>query len=120
MARLTLDPLPAGVGPVAPSAARGGFADDADLAELIALFVADLSGLAREIELALAAEDRDQLGECCRRVHVAARGYGFTTVSRAARRVTELVDGGDCSEVLRESVGELVTRMRQIATVDGA
>jgi len=100
------------------ASARGDFADDADLAELIDLFLADLPGLGRAIEQALESDDPVRLTELSRVVGRAARGYGFAGVAAAAAGVERSIVTGDPPGRFRGRALKLIQQMRRTAQAE--
>ena len=68
--------------------------DDPDMQALAAEFAAVLPERIDEIVDALAAADRDGLRRCAHRLKGAAGGYGYPTISTAARELEEAADHG--------------------------
>ena len=86
------------------------FADDEDLLELVEMFVEELPQRASSIEKALAETDFVTLQTLAHQLKGAAGGYGFPTISDAARTLEETckVDG---------DLEKLTAQAQQIANI---
>ena len=66
---------------------RSSFADDADMAELVAIFVEDAPIKIERLSNALDSQNWDQVRVFAHQLKGAAAGYGFTPLSDLAREL---------------------------------
>ncbi len=82
-------------------------AGDADLAELLAQFVATLGERVAAMEASLAAGDFGRTAALAHQLKGAAGGYGFPTITDAAKRLEALVRRADDAEGARAELSDL-------------
>jgi HPt (histidine-containing phosphotransfer) domain-containing protein len=79
-----------------PSAALvSELADDDDMLELVEMFVGDLPGKVAAIEKAIDGRDLETLGVMAHQMKGAAGGYGFPTMTDAARLLDASMKAGE-------------------------
>jgi len=79
----------------APDALVSELAGDADLAVLVAQFVAELPARVTALHTALANEDRDSLARLAHQLKGSADGYGFPSITQAAQEVEAHARAGE-------------------------
>ena len=84
------------------------FADDPEFAEILAPFIKELPKRVSELIAALSAADMDSLAALAHRLKGAAGGYGFPSITEAARKVEHSSKAKSEIETLRGEVHSLV------------
>jgi len=89
---------------------RSEFADDPEMVELVAMFVAELGERVERIGAALDAEDWKALSSLAHQLKGAGGGYGFPSISESAARLEGTLkdDQADDLDALRGRVDELI------------
>jgi HPt (histidine-containing phosphotransfer) domain-containing protein len=99
-----------------PSPLRSEFADDADMVELVGLFVSELGDRISRLEAGLAQNRLNDLRTLAHQLKGAAGGYGYPEVSRLAgvleNQLLDAREGRDLPSV-NKSVHELVSICRR-------
>ncbi len=90
-------------------------ADDPDMAELIEEYLSELPDRVRALEQACAEEDLDMLTRLTHQIKGSTGGYGFPTISEAAREVEALAKVGKAVPQLTASVEALTNLCRRAA-----
>ncbi len=90
-------------------------AGDPDLAELVEAYVSDLPTRVRAIEQACVEEDLGTLTRLVHQLKGSAGGYGFPTITEAAREAEELAKVGTAMPQLDASVETLTNLCRRAA-----
>ena len=90
-------------------------ADDPDMAELIEEYLSELPDRVRALEQACAEEDLDMLTRLAHQIKGSAGGYGFPTITEAAREAEALAKVGKAVPELTASVEALTNLCRQAA-----
>ncbi len=88
-------------------------ADDADMCELVTLFVDEIPQRISAIEAALAAYDLQSLQRLAHQLKGAAAGYGFPAIGAAAGAV-EIAIGINCSDRIVKHTGRLLAMCRLV------
>jgi HPt (histidine-containing phosphotransfer) domain-containing protein len=86
---------------------RSEFADDPDMAGIIALFVSELPSRVSSMQSALDSGDFAQLRVLAHQLKGAAGGYGFPKLGEAAALVDQGIKDGCDANVIRSRVGML-------------
>lgn len=86
---------------------RSEFADDPDMADIVALFVGELPRRLADMHRALGAGDLEQVRVFAHQLKGAAGGYGFPKLGEAAALVDQGVKEGCDANVVRSRVGML-------------
>ncbi len=93
---------------------RSVYAGDADMAELIELFVGEMPDRIAMLNDALADNDLEMLAGFAHQIKGAGGGYGFPDITAASRRVEDLArDESSDVDAVRRSVDELVDLCRR-------
>ena len=100
-----------------PTLLLSELADDPDMAELLEQFLADLPGRVDAIGVALDDNDQAHVASLAHQLKGAAGGYGFPTISDAARTLESGARLANDTTELRASLTVLLARAR--AAVDG-
>jgi len=105
------DPAPA-AGPI-----YSEFRDEADMLELIELFVEDMEGRVESLRTALDDADWRKLTTLAHQLKGASGGYGFAPVGEAAGKLEETLREGELDDIDRlraqtDEVIELCNRVR--------
>ncbi len=90
-------------------------AGDPDMADLVEEFVSELPARAQAIEQACAEESLDTLTRFAHQLKGSAGGYGFPTITEAARVAEELARAGTVVPQLTASVATLTNLCRRAA-----
>ena len=90
-------------------------AGDPDMAELVEEYVSDLPARIQALEQACAEEDLDVLTRLTHQIKGSAGGYGFPTITEAAREAEALAKAGEAVPELTASVKALTDLCRQAA-----
>ena len=85
------------------------FCNDADMMELVEMFVDELPDKAAAMEKAFNDQDLDELRRLSHQLKGAAGGYGFPTITDAAKVVEADVRAEEALEKLAQEVKELVS-----------
>ncbi len=85
------------------------FCDDADMVELVEMFVNELPDKAAAMEKALVDRNLEELRRLSHQLKGAAGGYGFPTITDAAKVVEADAQVEDALERLAQEVKELVS-----------
>ena len=94
-------------------------ADDPDMSQLVNEFLSDLGPKVRGMTESLSANRLDELAKLAHQLKGAGGGYGFPTISDAARQVEQLAKAEPDLEQIHLAVGEL-NRICQQAIAGGA
>lgn len=86
---------------------RSDFADDPDMAEIVALFVSELPQRMAAMQAALAGNDIERLRTLAHQLKGAAGGYGFPKLGEAAALIDRGIKEGCDGNVLRSRLGML-------------
>ena len=86
---------------------RSEFADDPDMAGIIALFVSELPSRVAAMQSALSSGDFAQLRVLAHQLKGAAGGYGFPKLGEAAAMVDRGIGDGCDHNVIRSRLGML-------------
>ncbi|MFQ5410855.1 MAG: Hpt domain-containing protein [Phycisphaerae bacterium] len=78
--------------------------DDADMVELVEMFVEELPQRVAGLEAAIQQGDLDALSTIAHQLKGAAGGYGFPTITDAARRLEESTKAHEELDTLTEEV----------------
>ncbi len=78
--------------------------DDADMVELVEMFVEELPQRAASMKDAIEQQDLDALCRIAHQLKGAAGGYGFPTITDAARDLEQAVKANEALEKLTEEV----------------
>ena len=89
------------------STLRSEFADDPDMAGIVALFIHELPQRLGAMHVALAAANHEQLRMLAHQLKGAAGGYGFPKLGEAAALIDQAVRVGNDDNVIRSRVGML-------------
>ena len=92
---------------VSHDALLSDLADDPDLAELVAHFVSSLDGKMANLRARFASSDMSELAMLAHQLKGAGGGYGFPTISEAARRLETSVKEGEAREGIATALNEL-------------
>lgn len=90
------------------------FAADFDMAELIEMFVNELSDRVAVLESACSTQRREELRHAAHQLKGAAGGYGFAEVTSRAARVEDCIRDGVAEEEICTAVQELTSLCRRI------
>ncbi len=90
-------------------------ADDPDMAELVAEYLSELPARVQALEQACAEEDLDTLTRLAHQLKGSAGGYGFPTITEAAREAEALAKVGKAVPQLTASVETLTNLCRRAA-----
>jgi HPt (histidine-containing phosphotransfer) domain-containing protein len=91
------------------------FADDADMIELIDLFVAELKQRVEQIQAAFESSDTDTLRTLTHQLKGSGGGYGFPMLTACAAAVEQQIMSGACDTVaLGRSVDELIELCKRV------
>ncbi|MFO0974473.1 MAG: Hpt domain-containing protein [Phycisphaerae bacterium] len=96
-------------------------AGDPEMADLLEMFVAELPDRVRALQAALAASDMTTLQRLAHQLKGAAGGYGFPTITDAARTLEMSVKAQRSVEELRRDtavLADLCQRARSAVTGD--
>lgn len=91
------------------------FADDADMLELVEMFVSELPERVSALQNALKAQDIANLARTAHQLKGAAGGYGFPTITDAAAELEKCAKAADQIDKLAQevkNVADLCTRAR--------
>ena len=88
-------------------------AGDLDMADLVEEFVSELRTRAEAIEQACAEENLDTLARLAHQLKGSAGGYGFPTITQAAREAAELAKAGTAAPQLTAAVEALANLCRR-------
>jgi len=88
------------------------FAGDADMVELIELFVDELPQRAQQLNQAFQAQDWNTMATLAHQLKGAGGGYGFPQITEAAFHVEQNARAQDTQE-LTESLGQLIALCRR-------
>ena len=91
------------------------FADDPEMAELIALFLDELAATVRNIQQAVIDTQLDVAAYLAHQLKGAAGGYGFPTITDAARDVETHARSGQDMHALHQSIEALSRLCRRSA-----
>ena len=91
------------------------FANDEEMAELVERFTAALPAVARRLEEALAADDREAIRRTAHQLKGSAGGYGFPTLTAAAGRLEARAREGEAPGAALADVTDLCRRARSRA-----
>jgi CheY-like chemotaxis protein len=83
------------------------FADEPDMLELIDCFLSELPERLREIESADGEQNLAVLASLAHKLKGAAGGYGYSTITEAARTLEQRARASDGVEAIRRAVAEL-------------
>lgn len=115
-------PLPPSVQSAATPATplRSTFADDADMREIVEMFVSDMPGKIQSLSTLWEEQRLDDLRRLAHQLKGAGGGYGFPTVGTAAGEVEASIDAmahGRAARVeqLRAQFDELVRLCRAVS-----
>ena len=98
-----------------PDVVVSEFADDAEMVELIELFVADLADRVEQIQAAFGASDNESLRSIAHQLKGAGGGYGFPTITdRAAAVERQVLAGPDDPESLSRAVKDLIELCKRV------
>jgi len=86
--------------------------DDPEFQELIGSFVRDLPPRIAQLEQSRASDDTAALGRCAHQLKGAAGGYGYPSISAAAREVEQDVVRGASASDIDAALAVLVARCR--------
>ena len=92
---------------------RSEFADDADFAELLEMFVESVQEKRIEFQSALAEEDYDQLRVLSHQLKGSGAGYGFSTVSEKSAAVEDAYKKND-TEAGKELLEDLIDYLGRV------
>ncbi|MBN2561327.1 MAG: Hpt domain-containing protein [Phycisphaerae bacterium] len=84
------------------------FADDADMIELVEMFVDELPGKALAIRQAMEKRDMEVLGRLAHQLKGAAGGYGFPTITDAAGELEMTTKADRVLDKLEAEVKQLI------------
>ncbi len=101
-----------GAGSSAPI--RSDFADDADMRELVDMFVEELPQRIAEMEQALDGGDLDLLRTLTHQLKGAGGGYGFQVITEVAREAEGAIKDGSDLEKLQQNVAELIAVCKRV------
>ncbi len=93
---------------------RSEYADDADMRDLVELFVTDMPERVRALEEAFVSGEREALQRIAHQLKGACGGYGFGTVGESAARLESALKGSDELTALRKQVDELVSMCSRV------
>ena len=93
---------------------RSEFADDPDMAGIIALFVSELPSRVAAMQAALSSGDFPQLRILAHQLKGAAGGYGFPKLGEAAATVDRGINEGCDHNVIRSRLGMLAALAARI------
>ena len=96
------------------STLRSEFADDPDMAGIVALFIHELPQRLAAMHVALAAANHEQLRMLAHQLKGAAGGYGFPKLGEAAALIDQAVRAGNDDNVIRSRVGMLAAGNRGV------
>ena len=92
------------------------YADDADMLDLIELFVAELPGRIEALDDALAGGDLQRLGALAHQLKGAGGGYGYPSITDTARQLEHLTaDGSADLDAVQRHVHNLADLCRRAA-----
>ena len=94
------------------------FADDPDIRELINMFVENLQAQSKKIVQALDSNSLDSIGRITHQLAGSAGGYGFPTVTTAAKAVENNVNANADMPTLTGSIIELLRLCNRAEMVD--
>lgn len=94
------------------------FADDADMIELIGLFVDEMPARVETLQNALRDRHWDRLRTLAHQLKGAAPGYGFDAIGRAAGEVERVVAQHADGEAVARALDELLAVCRRAAKAD--
>lgn len=100
-----------------------GMADELDLTDLVAEFVATLPGKVAALRTALVEEDCDRLAHLVGELRHSSDRYGFPLITQAAQVVEAHAKAGECLEGLGRDIAalaELCCWVRHQAVTDSA
>jgi len=83
------------------------FSDDADMLELVEMFVDELPDRASAIQDAATAEDNDAISHLAHQLKGSGGGYGFPILTDVAAKVEKLARSGDDLAQLNVAINEL-------------
>ena len=86
---------------------RSEFADDPDMAGIVALFVRELPQRLAAMHASLSVGDLEQVRVLAHQLKGAAGGYGYPKLGEAAALVDNAVKDGQQANVIRSRVGML-------------
>ncbi len=89
------------------------FANDADMVEIIEMFLDGLEERVTSLDAVYGASDLNQLGSIAHQLKGAAGGYGYPIISRLACDVERLAKAGEADDVLRSTLDRLVLMCRR-------
>jgi len=95
-------------------------AGDPDMAELVAMYISEMPTRVEAIEQASAEEDLDTLATLLHQLKGSAGGYGFPSITEAAREAEELAKAGTAVPQLVASVETLTNLCRRAASGAGS
>jgi HPt (histidine-containing phosphotransfer) domain-containing protein len=83
-------------------------AADADLAELVAMFVEEMPGRVRAFEVQFESANRDELARLAHQLKGSAGSYGFDQLTPFAARLESVIRGGEPPESIQLALDELI------------
>ena len=95
------------------------FANDAEMLELLDLFVGEMSGRIHDIDAAIAADDLTELARLAHQLKGAGGGYGFPTITESAATLEQLAKSADDRDALLRGVEELTALCRRASAQPG-
>lgn len=94
------------------------YADDADMIELIGLFVDEMPARVESLQDALRDRHWDRLRTLAHQLKGAAPGYGFEAIGRAAGEVERVVANHADGEAVSRALEDLLAVCRRAAKTD--
>tara|TARA_Y100001933_G_scaffold164328_1_gene162636 strand:- start:517 stop:891 length:375 start_codon:yes stop_codon:yes gene_type:complete len=91
------------------------FADDAEMVELIEIFVSELPDRMQAVSNAYTAQNWDTLRTLAHQLKGAAPGYGFEPVGAAAADLEQLLKDGLAADDLSDAVESLLAICKRVA-----
>lgn len=101
-------------GPSENEALRSEFADDPEMVELVELFVGEMPDRISTLEQCLQQQRLDELHRVAHQMKGAASGYGFPSISSAAKQVENSLKEGAELDRIQNEVDELIDLCKRI------
>ncbi len=118
--QVTSQPAPAAEQTLQSGMLRSKFAEDGDMQEVLAQFIAELPLQVSKIESTLREQSLEELRRAIHQIKGAGGGYGFPSMTQYAATAEQRIKGQEPLEQITRDVSALITLIRRVEGYDTA